>query len=100
MKCAQVDTLISRDYGCPEAGAEEEILVPWLSSTHELITNATASMPELGWWAPSCSLHTLFGHPQVISVQKTQYSEKGYLFTSSEIGSLAKALIDKMQHLG
>ena len=64
MKCAQVDTLISRDYGCPEAGAEEEILVPWLSSTHELITNATASMPELGWWAPSCSLHTLFGHPQ------------------------------------
>ena len=79
MKCAQVDTLISRDYGCPEAGAEEEILVPWLSSTHELITNATASMPELGWWAPSCSLHTLFGHPQVINIQKTQFSDKGHL---------------------
>ena len=89
MKCVQVDTLISRDYGCPEAGAEEEILVPWLSSTHELITNATASMPELGWWAPSCSLHTLFGHPQVISVKKTQYSAfKESLFTSSKIGTL------------
>ena len=91
MKCVQVDTLISRDYGCPEAGAEEEILVPWLSSTHELITNATASMPELGWWAPSCSLHTLFGHPQVTSVKKTIFGEgalKESLLTSSEIGTL------------
>ena len=98
MKGVQVDTLISRDYGCPEAGAEEEILVPWLSSTHELITNA-------GWWAPSCSLHTLFGHPQVISAQKTQYSEKGHLkkFSSPDLklGPLtAMVFIDRMQHHG
>ena len=62
---SQVDTLISRDYGCPPAGSEEEILLPWLSSTHELITNLTISRPELGWWAPSCSLHTLLGHQEV-----------------------------------
>ena len=62
---SQVDTLISRDYGCPKAGEEEEILMPWLLATHELIINKTETRPELGWWAPSCSLHTLFGHPQV-----------------------------------
>ena len=60
-----MDTLISRDYGCPEAGAEEDILVPWLSSTNSLITNLTLTRPGLGWWAPSCSLHTLLGQQQV-----------------------------------
>merc|ERR550539_1679288 len=62
---SQVDSLISGGYGCPPAGSEEEILLPWLSSTHELITNLTVSRPELGWWAPSCSLHTLLGHQEV-----------------------------------
>ena len=62
---SQVDTLISRDYGCPKAGEEEEILMPWLLATHELIINKTETRPELGWWAPSCRLHTLFGQQEV-----------------------------------
>ena len=37
----------------------------WLSSTQELITNLTLSRPGLGWWAPSCRLHTLLGHQEV-----------------------------------
>ena len=60
-----MDTLISRDYGCPEAGSEEEILVPWLSSMQELITNLTVSRPSLGWWSPSCPLHTLLDNTKV-----------------------------------
>ena len=59
-----MDSLISRDYGCPEAGSEEELLVAWLSSTQSLITNLTLTRPGLGWWAPSCPLHTLLGHQQ------------------------------------
>ena len=62
---SQLDTIISKGYGCPEAGSEADIQLPWLSSMHELITNLTVSRPSLGWWSPSCSLHTLLNNDKV-----------------------------------
>ena len=39
--------------------------MPWLSSMNEMITNLTVSRPSLGWWSPSCSLHTLLEKTKV-----------------------------------
>ena len=52
-----VDPTISRDYGCPEPGREEEVLVPWLDAMHSLAETVTMERPEVGWFAPSCSVH-------------------------------------------
>ena len=62
---SQLDSTISKGQGCPKPGSEEEILVPWLSSMNEMITNLTVSRPSLGWWSPSCSLHTLLEKTKV-----------------------------------
>ena len=56
---------MSKGYGCPEPGAEEDITVPWMSSMHSMISNLSETRPSVGWWAPSCSLHTLLGHTEV-----------------------------------
>ena len=72
--------MISRDYGCPVSGAEEDILVPWLSSMHSMITNLTETRPSVGWWAPSCSLHTLLGHTEVRVEDKDRPGERISLY--------------------
>ena len=55
------DTAIGPDYSCPQQGAEDEVLLPWMSGMEEMVTAATETMPGIGWFVPICPLHAIFG---------------------------------------
>ena len=63
------DTLISRDYGCPESGLEEEVILPWMSGMHSLIESFTSSMDRVGWFVPSCNIHVIYSKGVTIKVE-------------------------------
>ena len=63
---SQRDTAISRDYGCPEPGLEDEVFVPWKEGVHRLISMINANNPRVGWFSPSCEEHVINGLPQEI----------------------------------
>ena len=72
------DTAISRDYGCPEPGQEEEVFAPWRAGVRGLISAVNANNPRVGWFSPSCEVHTISGLTQErkdSSVQSTFYSD-------------------------
>ena len=76
------DTLISRDYRCPEPGIEEEIILPWMSGMHDLVTSATQNMPRVGWFVPSCPLHVIYSHAQDVVVEDIHTGDELNAYTA------------------
>jgi len=60
------DIAISRDYGCPQHGEEDVVIIPWMTGMHYLVTNATQTLPQIGWFVPSCPLHVLYSHDVLV----------------------------------
>ena len=70
------DTAISRDYGCPEPGLEEEVFAPWRAGVRGLIGAVNANNPRVGWFAPSCEVHIISGLTQNMTVPDVHSGER------------------------
>ena len=93
------DTAISRDFGCPEPGNEEEVILPWMVGMVDLITNVMETRPEVGWWSPRCPLHVLAGHNQVMVEDREDTDGQRLSFYSALSRWMSGEMVHAVDHL-